>query len=59
MHAVNGTAPPGWEVYHMQPLFRGGDNSYDNLILVPKQWHSDNFFDLHFYPEGNNPFGKN
>ena len=47
-----GTAPPGWEVHHMQPLFRGGDNSYDNLILVPKQWHADNFFDLHFYPEG-------
>jgi hypothetical protein len=55
----SGAVPQGWEVHHMQPLFRGGDNSFDNLILVPKQWHADNFFDLHFYPEGNNPFGKN
>lgn len=54
-----GTAPPDWVVHHEQPLFRGGDNSYDNLILVPKQWHTDNFFDLHFYPEGQNPFGRN
>jgi hypothetical protein len=55
-----GKVPSGdWIVHHMQPLFRGGDNSYDNLILVPKQWHTDNFFDLHFYPEGNNPFGRN
>lgn len=54
-----GTPPPEWEVHHMQPLFRGGENSYDNLILVPKQWHTDNFFDLHFYPEGQNPFGRN
>ena len=54
-----GRVPEGWEVHHMQPLFRGGDNAYDNLILVPKQWHADNYFDLHFYPESKNPFGRN
>jgi len=54
-----GTAPPGWLVHHIQPLFRGGDNSYDNLILVPEWWHLDNFFELHFYPIGQNPFGSN
>jgi hypothetical protein len=55
----SGMVPEDWLVHHKQPLFRSGDNSYDNLILVPKQWHSDNFFDLHFYPEGQNPFGRN
>jgi len=55
----SGVVPRGWVVHHMQPLFRGGDNFFDNLILVPEEWHTDNFFDLHFYPEGKNPFGRN
>jgi YD repeat-containing protein len=55
----SGLVPQDWQVHHMQPLFRGGDNPYDNLILVPAQWHIDNSFDLHFYPEGKNPFGRN
>lgn len=52
-------SPMGGSSTINSPFFLGGDNSFENLILVPEQWHVDNFFDLHFYPEGKNPFGIN
>jgi hypothetical protein len=54
-----GLTGPVFVVHHKQPLFRGGDNSFENLIVVPKDWHQDHFFELHFYSEGRNPFGLN
>jgi hypothetical protein len=55
----DGFVPEGFIVHHKQPLFRGGDNSFDNLLLVDKQWHVKNSDALHNYTPGNNPFGRN
>lgn len=29
-----GGVPPGWQVHHKLPLDDGGDNSFDNLLLI-------------------------
>jgi RHS repeat-associated protein len=54
-----GNVPKDMVVHHKKPLFRGGTNDHDNLILLDKKYHSDNSKALHWYEEGNNPFGLN
>lgn len=54
-----GDVPKNMVVHHKKPLFRGGTNDYNNLILLDKKYHFDNNKALHWYEEGNNPFGLN
>ena len=54
-----GQVPKGWNVHHMKPLFRGGDNSYTNLRLMRSDFHKKYSKQLHFYDEGENPYGFN
>jgi len=46
-------------VHHKKPLFRGGDNSDDNLMLMDSKYHTDNNKMLHWYEEGQNPYKRN
>jgi hypothetical protein len=55
----HGAVPNNVIVHHKKPLFRGGTNDHDNLILLDKKYHTDNNKGLHWYEEGNNPFGLN
>jgi hypothetical protein len=54
-----GDLPQGWMVHHMKPLFRGGTNDYTNLRLMSVKFHSDFYQQLHWYKEGQNPYGFN
>ena len=54
-----GKVPDGYNVHHKKPLFRGGDNSMGNLDLMDEQTHRINSDALHYYPEGQNPYGLN
>ena len=39
----------GWAVHHLQPLYRGGNNSFDNLILLRDNFHRRWSGPLHNY----------
>jgi RHS repeat-associated protein len=52
-----GRVPEGMIVHHIIPLFRGGDNSFENLVLLDRSFHEQNFSALHYYPPGQNLFG--
>ncbi len=52
-----GQVPDDMVVHHKLPLFRGGTKKMDNLDLIDKSYHSDFNKDLHWYPEGQNPYG--
>jgi RHS repeat-associated protein len=54
-----GKVPDNMVVHHKKPLFRGGTNKHSNLDLIDKKHHSTNNKDLHWYPEGENPYGLN
>ena len=56
-----GITPDGYYVHHQQPLFRGGDNSFENLDLLSWEEHygNGNFKRLHYYEPGQNPYGRN
>jgi RHS repeat-associated protein len=54
-----GEVPDNMVVHHKKPLFRGGNNKYDNLDLLDKSTHSSLNKDLHWYPEGQNPYSLN
>lgn len=54
-----GKVPDNMVVHHKKPLFRGGTNRKGNLILMDKADHSARSSELHWYPEGQNPFGLN
>lgn len=54
-----GKVPTGMVVHHKKPLFRGGTNAKKNLDLIDEGYHRDYNKDLHWYPEGNNPYGLN
>ena len=55
----SGNTPDGYTVHHKKPLFRGGDNSSKNLDLMKTADHEANSKALHYYPEGQNPYGLN
>ena len=52
----NGKVPPGYEIHHIVPLYRGGSNNKNNLILMDKDHHKINSSALHDYSESFNPF---
>ena len=52
----NGKVPPGYEIHHIVPLYRGGSNNKNNLILMEKEYHKINSSTLHDYDEALNPF---
>jgi RHS repeat-associated protein len=54
-----GKVPSDYVVHHKKPLFRGGTNAKKNLDLIDKKYHTDYNKDLHWYPEGQNPYGLN
>jgi RHS repeat-associated protein len=54
-----GQVPKNMVVHHKKPLFRGGDNRSSNLALMSKKKHRKDNKKLHYYPEGQNPFGLN
>jgi len=45
----SGNVPTDYIVHHKQPLFRGGNNSYNNLNLIKEKFHQDNFKELYYY----------
>ena len=55
----NGKVPTNMNVHHKKPLFRGGSNNFDNLDLVDSDFHRLNNKALHWYPDGQNPYGLN
>jgi RHS repeat-associated protein len=56
-----GKLPKGsnYIVHHKQPLFRGGNNDFDNLKVIRKDVHQKYYDNLHLYPPGKNPYGRN
>ncbi|MDQ0707085.1 uncharacterized protein RhaS with RHS repeats [Pseudomonas sp. W3I7] len=54
-----GQVPEGFDVHHKKPIFRGGNNRQSNLELMDKSYHKANSKALHWYPEGENPYGLN
>ncbi|WP_164998685.1 HNH endonuclease signature motif containing protein [Flavobacterium sp. 140616W15] len=54
-----GQVPVDHVVHHKKTLYRGGNNSYDNLDLLHKDDHGGKgiYGALHDYPEGANPYG--
>jgi hypothetical protein len=54
-----GLVPDGFDVHHKKPIFRGGNNRQSNLVLMDKAYHKANSKALHWYPEGENPYGLN
>lgn len=57
--AKRGQLPGDWVVHHKKPLYRGGDNSFDNLRVMRSTIHTRLNQQLHYYPEGQNPYGLN
>lgn len=51
-----GKVPANYEVHHIVPLYRGGSNSKNNLILMDKDYHKARSSLLHDYEESVNPF---
>lgn len=56
---MKGKVPSGKVVHHKKPLFRGGNNRNNNLDLIDEKFHIDFNKELHWYPEGQNPYGLN
>lgn len=54
-----GKVPDGMVVHHKKPLFRSGNNRNNNLDLISEKYHTDNNKALHWYEEGQNPYGLN
>ena len=54
-----GKVPDVMVVHHKKPLFRGGNNRNSNLDLINEKYHKDNNKALHWYEEGQNPYGLN
>ena len=54
-----GKVPDGMVVHHKKPLFRGGNNRNNNLDLISEKYHTDHNKALHWYEEGQNPYGLN
>lgn len=54
-----GQLPDGWIIHHMRPLFRGGDNSFENFRVMPRAFHQRHFQRLHWYEPNYNPYARN
>jgi hypothetical protein len=50
-----GVMPSGWDIHHIMPLYRGGDNAFSNLIPVRRSFHQRWTGLLHNYEEGFDP----
>ncbi|AYN04414.1 HNH endonuclease signature motif containing protein [Flavobacterium sp. 140616W15] len=51
-----GNVPKDYEVHHKKPLFRGGDNNFNNLDLMEKADHKKYFKELHYYEGDVSPY---
>jgi hypothetical protein len=56
--ANDGSLPREYVVHHMKPLFRGGTNDFANLRVMRGSFHNKHFSKLHYYADGNNPYGR-
>nr|WP_269783556.1 RHS repeat-associated core domain-containing protein [Marinibactrum halimedae] len=54
----SGRLPKGYIVHHKNPLFRGGDNSFDNFRVMNAKFHQKYNKRLHWYDEGKNIYQK-
>ena len=54
---VEGKMPDGWVTHHIEPLYRGGTNNFDNFDMMRETYHKQNFNELHYYEPGHNPYG--
>ena len=54
-----GLLPDDWYVHHKLPLFRGGNNSFENFDVLSYDDHyaNGNFKRLHYYEKVANPYG--
>ena len=50
----SGKLPKGYIIHHKNPLFRGGDNSFDNFRVMNSKFHQRYNKRLHWYEEGKN-----
>jgi len=55
MMIESGVMPSGWDIHHITPLYRGGDNAFSNLIPVKRSFHQRWAGLLHNYDEGFSP----
>ena len=55
---AKGKLPPGWIVYHMKPLYKGGGNSFSNLRVMRDTLHRRLNKRLHYYKGNQNPYRK-
>ncbi|NYZ69592.1 hypothetical protein H0A36_26615, partial [Endozoicomonas sp. SM1973] len=53
-----GQLPVRYDVHHMKPLYRGGDNSFGNLRVILRKTHQNSTKKLHRYENGKNPYRK-
>ncbi|UVM50371.1 HNH endonuclease [Pseudomonas sp. B21-015] len=54
-----GLVTDGFDIHHKKPIFRGGNNRQSHLVPMDKAYHKTNSKTLHWYPEGENPYGLN
>ncbi|ETJ87653.1 hypothetical protein D041_3928 [Vibrio parahaemolyticus EKP-008] len=54
----SGRLPDGFIIHHKTPLFRGGDNSFDNFRVMNSKFHQKYNKRLHWYDEGKNIYQK-
>ena len=57
--ARRGVMPTGYVVHHLKPLYRGGDNAFNNLRVMTEAFHIKHGSKLHYYTQGSNPYGRN
>lgn len=55
--AESGELPRGWVVHHKLPLFRGGENSFENFRVMKSTIHQRYNQRLHWFPDGQNIYG--
>lgn len=52
--AKSGKLPRGFIIHHKTPLFRGGNNAFENLRVMNSKFHQRYNKRLHWYEEGYN-----
>lgn len=57
-----GEVPRGYNVHHKKPIFRcesnEDPNKLENLELLPDEYHSKKYKELHWYAEGKCPYAS-